>query len=115
MVLAHRRSTRMEQHRDLTVSPQLLEVNLLCLWNAGGLVKKKTELEHVLKKESIDICCIQETPLKKDKSFKLRGYQCIRTDRGGEKKDRGVLTLVKSHINAYLIAQQKLQNTKPSK
>ena len=33
----------------------------------------------------------------------MRGYQCIRTDRGGERKKGGVLTLVKSHINAYLI------------
>ena len=65
--------------------------------------KKKTELQHLLKRESIDICCIQETHLKKDKSFKMRGYQCIRTDRGGERKKGGVLTLVKSHINAYLI------------
>ena len=72
-------------------------------WNAEGLVKKKTELEHLLKRESIDICCIQKTHLKKDKSFKMRGYQCIRTDRGGERKKGGVLTLVKSHINAYLI------------
>ena len=72
-------------------------------WNAEGLVKKKTELEHLLKRESIDICCIQETHLKKDKSFKMRGYQCIRTDRGGERKKEGVLTLVNSHINAYLI------------
>ena len=59
-------------------------------WNAEGLVKKKTELEHLLKRESIDICCIQETHLKKDKSFKMRGYQCIRTDRGGERKKGGV-------------------------
>ena len=33
----------------------------------------------------------------------MRGYQCIRTDRGGERKKGVVLTLVKSHINAYLI------------
>ena len=69
-------------------------------WNAEGLVKKKTELEHLIKRESIDICCIQETHLKKDKSFKMRGHQCIRTDRGGERKKGGVLTLVKSYINA---------------
>ena len=50
-------------------------------WNAEGIVKKKTELEKIPKEESIDICCIQETHLKKDKTFKIRGYQCIRTGR----------------------------------
>ena len=72
-------------------------------WNAEGLVKKKTELENILKEESIDICCIQETHLKKDKTFKIRGYQCIRTDRAGDRNKGGVLTLVKVNINAYLI------------
>ena len=46
MVLAHRGSTRIEQRR-------------------GGVIRKKIELEHVLKKENIDICCIQETYLQK--------------------------------------------------
>ena len=87
-------------HKSTTTVYNFLKI---MQWNAEGLVKKKTELEHLLKRESIDICCIQETHLKKDKSFKMRGYQCIRTDRGGERKKGGVLTLVKSHINAYLI------------
>ena len=86
-------------HKSTTTVYNFLKI---MQWNAEGLVKKKTELQHLLKRESIDICCIQETHLKKDKSFKMRGYQCIRTDRGGERKKGGVLTLVKSHINAYL-------------
>ena len=37
-------------------------------WNAEWVIRKKTELEHTLKKENIDICFIQETHLqKKDK------------------------------------------------
>ena len=32
----------------------------------------------------------------------MRGYQCFRTDRAGDKNKRGVLTLFKSNINAYL-------------
>ena len=39
-------------------------------WNAEGVIRKKTELEHILKKENIDICCIQETHLPKDKRFR---------------------------------------------
>ena len=34
-------------------------------WNAEGLMRKKTELEHRMNKENIAICCMQETHLKK--------------------------------------------------
>ena len=76
-------------HKSTTTVYNFLKI---MQWNAEGLVKKKTELEHLLKRESIDICCIQETHLKNDKSFKMRGYQGRKTDRGGEKKKGGVLT-----------------------
>ena len=59
-------------------------------WNAEGVIRKKTEIEHILKKENIDICCIQETHLQKDKRFRVRGYQCFRTDREGDKRKGGV-------------------------
>ena len=38
-------------------------------WNAEGVIRKKTELEHILKKESIDICCIEETHLQKKRDL----------------------------------------------
>ena len=41
-------------------------------------------------------------PHKNNKTFNMRGYQCNRTDRGRGRNKRGVLTLVKSNINAYL-------------
>ena len=86
-----------------TVYNQLQTTPLKILqWNAEEIVKKKTELENILKEESIDICCIQETHLKKDKTFKIRGYQCIRTDRAEDRNKGGVLTLYKLNINAYL-------------
>ena len=44
-------------------------------WNAEGLMRKKTELEHRMNNENIDTC-----------SFKVRGYQCFRTDRGGDRR-----------------------------
>ena len=65
-------------------------------------MRKKTELEHRMNKENIDICCIQETHLQKDKTFKARGYQCFRTDRGGDRRKGGIITLIKSNINAYM-------------
>jgi exonuclease III len=45
------------------------------------------------------ICCIQETHLQDDKSFKIRGYQVFRSDRK-ERKKGGVMTLVRNNINA---------------
>ena len=71
-------------------------------WNAEGLMRKKTELEHIMNKDNIDICCIQETHLQKDMTFKARGYQCFRTDRGGDRRKGGIITLIKSNINAYM-------------
>ena len=71
-------------------------------WNAEGVIRKNTELENILKKENIDICCIQETHLQKDKRFRVRGYQCFRTDREGDKRKGGVLTLIRSSINACM-------------
>ena len=65
-------------------------------------MRKKTELEHRMNKENIDICCIQETHLQKDKTFKVRGYQWYRTDRGGDRRKGGIITLIKSNINAYM-------------
>ena len=45
---------------------------------------------------------MKETHRKKVKIFKMRGYQCIRTDRAGDRNKGGVLTLIKLNINAYL-------------
>ena len=64
--------------------------------------RKKTELEHRMNKENIDICCIQETHLQKDKIFKVRAHQCFKTDRGGDRRKAGIITLIKSNINAYI-------------
>ena len=55
-----------------------------------------------MNKENIDICYIQETHLQKDKTFKVRGYQWFRTDRGGDRRKGDIITLMKSNINAYM-------------
>ena len=45
-------------------------------WNAEDFISKNTKLENIMNKETIDIWCLQETHLQKDKSFKVREYQC---------------------------------------
>ena len=95
MVLAHRGSTRMEQQRPTLATGGQMFVSLrtrgpksntteytntqlkIMQWNAEGVIIKKTELDHILKKENIDICCIQEIHLQKDTRFRVRGYQCF--------------------------------------
>ena len=68
-------------------------------WNAEGVYNKKAELEQTLHSRDISICCIQETHLQKDKTFRVRGYQIFRADRQDRNKG-GVLTLVRNNINA---------------
>ncbi|CAG5129898.1 unnamed protein product, partial [Candidula unifasciata] len=68
-------------------------------WNAEGITNKKLELENILNEEQIQICCLQETHLTEDTVFKIRGYQCFRSDRKGRKKG-GILTLVRNNITA---------------
>ena len=64
--------------------------------------RRFNEEKDRMNKENIDICCIQETHLQKDKTFKVRGDQCFRTDRGGDRRKGGIITLIKSNINAYM-------------
>lgn len=74
-------------------------------WNAEGVnskrdgYSKKLELENILEQEQVNVCCIQETHLSSDIAFKIRGYQCYRSDRKDRRKG-GILTLVKNNINA---------------
>ena len=70
-------------------------------WNAMGLTEeRKDALRLFLHENEIDICCIQESHLKKGKNFKIRGYQePIRNDRQGRSKG-GVVTLVRNGIKA---------------
>ena len=55
--------------------------------NAEGVSNKREELQHFLHENNVNICCIQETHLQDDKSFKIRGYQVFRSDRKERKKE----------------------------
>ena len=72
-------------------------------WNAENFTNKKTELEHILHERNIKNCYIQETHIQSDKSYKVRGYQCFRSNKTDCSKE-GVLTLVRNNIQVCLIS-----------
>ena len=51
---------------------------IVLLWNTDCISNKEVELEQVLHSKDVSVYCIQETHLKKDRSFKVLGYQCFR-------------------------------------
>ena len=56
-------------------------------WNAEGLSKKKIPLAERLRRENVDVACIQETHLTDNLRFTIRGYQPpIRLDRQNRNK-----------------------------
>ena len=73
-------------------------INIL-QWNAEGVYQKKTSLEERLRQEDIEIACLQETHLKENQRFNVRGYQTFRQDRVGRSKG-GIALLVKNTLSA---------------
>ena len=85
---------------NVTGQTEKVKPLMVMQWNAEGVLPKKDELQHLLLNKDIDICCIQETHLKKGKDFKIRGYQKpFRLDRPDRPKG-GVLTLVRNNLHA---------------
>lgn len=84
--------TRGRQHRTTGATPLTL-----AHWNAEGVRLKKTELRNFLQKHNIDVCAIQETHLKPNHRFIIRGYETYRQDRQNRPKV-GVITLVRNTI-----------------
>ena len=73
-------------------------------WNAEGLSKKKIPLAERLRRENVDVACIQETHLTDNLRFTIRGYQPpIRLDRQNRNKG-GVIILVRNDIPAKELA-----------
>ena len=72
---------------------------ILAQWNAEGLKNKKPELQEFLRKEKVDIICIQETHLSEPHRFFVRGYELFRHDRKNQHKG-GLVTLVRNTIPA---------------
>ena len=72
---------------------------ILAQWNAEGLKNKKPELQEFLRREKVDIICIQETHLSEAHRFFVRGYETFRHDRKNQHKG-GLVTLVRNTIPA---------------
>ena len=72
---------------------------LIFQWNANGLAAHKIELEKYLIEISYapDVICIQETFLKPNRPFTLKGYNLVRKDRIEPKG--GLITCIKNNIN----------------
>jgi ribonuclease HI len=78
-------------------------------WNAEGLRKKKPELQEFLRREQVDIICIQETHLTDAHRFSVRGYELFRHDRSQRSKG-GIVTLVRNSIPAIEIGRSTGDN-----
>ena len=81
---------------DQNETPAPRSINIL-QWNAEGAYKKKITLTEKFHKENIDVACPQETHLKDNQRFTMRGYQVFRHDREGRARG-GVAIIVKNTI-----------------
>ena len=95
---ARRRGVRVRD-TDPKETPTSRGIDIL-QWNAEGVYKKKIALTEKLHKENIDVACLQETHLKENQRFTMRGYQVFRHDREGRAKG-GVAILVKNTIPVH--------------
>ena len=84
---------------DLKETPTSRGINVL-QWNAEGVYKKKIALTEKLHKENISVTWLEETHLKENQRFTMRGYQVFRHDREDRAKG-GVAILVKNTIPAH--------------
>ena len=70
----------------------------MIFWNANGVKKQKTELQHFAEQHKIDIILINETHLKPSDRFTLANYRTYRNDGTGW---GGTAILVKYNISHY--------------
>ena len=81
--------------RDQRRMPAVKDLKIL-QWNADAILSSREEMREYVKREDVDIWCIQETKLiKKDKTPHVQGYTVIRRDRkqamGRESNRRGAV------------------------
>ena len=105
---------RRQQVNCLSSHPETSAVPLVfAQWNAEGLRKKKPELQEFLKRERVDIICIQETQMTDAHRFTLRGYELFRHDRADRHKG-GIVTLVRNTIPAIEVRRYVTGRFTPS-
>jgi hypothetical protein len=71
---------------------------LILLWNANGLLSRRTELDYFLHEKRIDVALITETHLTPSSYFSLPGYTCYRTDHPDGRAHGGAAILIRSQI-----------------
>ena len=77
----------------------------LIQWNDNSLSAHSGEFKRFIEKHNPDIICIQETHLKTNKNYTLRGYNVERKDREGQRKG-GVAILIKQSISYSVIKSE---------
>ncbi|XP_077445624.1 uncharacterized protein LOC144066154 [Stigmatopora argus] len=93
----------------------LKEETIILQWNANGVLCRMDELEQLLEKEKIDVCCIQESKLKTtDKLPRMRNYTAIFRDRmvQGLQRGGGVVTFIRTQI-PYRLGDTALRDLNP--
>ena len=76
---------RRQQAKSLSSHPETSAVPLVSTqWNAEGLRKKTPELQEFLKREGVNIICIQETQLTDVHRFILTEYELCPHERADE-------------------------------
>jgi len=60
---------------DTSTKPKPCQITRIVAWNANGLLKRKSELESLLKAEDVDIALIAETHLTSHNKAEIRDYR----------------------------------------
>ena len=84
----------------------------LLQWNCDGLVTKRDKLQELLRKQRIDVACIQETKLLLgDRTPYLEGYNMVRRDRPGVVRERegGLAFIVRKGVGYWISKIDHLQ------
>ena len=73
-------------------------------YNINGIKNKKTDLEHMLHSEKLDVLGLQET-LNSDTDWSIRipGFNCFEVNGGRRASERGVAVLVRNGYNSYTV------------
>src|SRR5215469_8941098 len=82
-----------------------METLKIVTWNANGLSQHIPELEIFLVNESIDICLVSETHLKKESKVKIKNYVCYHTPHPENTSRGGSAVIIRSHIQHHQEAE----------
>jgi len=65
-------------------------LRLVC-WKADGVCGRSSELDHFLGQHGVDICLLDETPLRLGKFFRFANYGCHPIDRVAKEGEAAIL------------------------